>query len=65
MAMILRLLGDERSAIASRHMRMASIWAVASVVAGISLMVVGGSLYEESSRQVIWALDERLGSLAG
>jgi hypothetical protein len=56
MANIRRLLGDERSAIETRHASMASIFAGASVVVGIFLTVASGNLYEQSSQRVIWAL---------
>ena len=56
MAIVLRLLEDERSAIVTRHAAMASIVAGASVAVGIFLTVVGSSQYEQSSHRVIWAL---------
>jgi len=65
MAIVLHLLGDERSAVVTRHAAMASIFAGASVAAGIFLTVVGSNLYEQSSQRVIWALATGTGPLAG
>jgi hypothetical protein len=64
MAIVLRLLGDERSAIGTRHAAMASIFASVSVVAGIFLTIAGSNLYEQSSQRVIWALATGAGPLA-
>ena len=64
MAIVLRLLADERSVIVTRYAAMASMFAGASVAAGIFLTVVGNSLYEESSQRVIWALLTAAGPFA-
>ena len=63
MAKILRLLGDERSAIGMRHATLASIWAGASIIAGIFLIVASSNLHEQSSQRVIWALAAGAGPL--
>jgi hypothetical protein len=65
MASILRLVQDERSAIATRHARLASVYAGAGVVAGIFLTVAGNNLHLGASRRVLWALADSLGPLAG
>jgi hypothetical protein len=65
MASILRLLQDEQSAIAIRHARAASVYAGASVVVGIFLIVAGNSLHLGASRRTLWALADSLGPLAG
>ena len=64
MAIVLRLLGDERSAIVTRHAAMASIFAGVSVAAGIFLTVAGSALYEQSSQRVLWALATGVGPFA-
>jgi hypothetical protein len=43
---------------------MASIFAGASVAAGIFLTVLGSNLYEQSSQRVIWALAAGAGPFA-
>jgi Flp pilus assembly pilin Flp len=65
MASILRLLEDERSAIAIRHARLASLYAGAGVAAGIFLTVAGNTLHQGASQRVLWALADGLGPLAG
>ena len=64
MAIVLRLLGDERSAIVTRHAAVASIFAGASVALGIFLTVAGSALYEQSSQRVLWALAAGAGPFA-
>jgi len=64
MAIVLRLLRDERSAIVTRHAAIASMLAGASVAAGIFLTVVGNNAYEQSSQRVIWALASGAGPLS-
>jgi hypothetical protein len=56
MAAIGRILSDERSAIRTRHATIASIFAAASVAAGIFLMVAGNQLYEHTGQRLIWTL---------
>lgn len=51
-----RLLRDERSAIGMRHVRLASMLAAGSVVAGAFLILLAGQQYEQSGRRVLWAL---------
>ena len=63
MAIVFCLLKDQRSAIVMRHAAIASIFAGASIAAGIFLTVVGNE-YEQSNERVIWALASGAGPLS-
>ena len=58
MAAIRGVLCDECSAIRLRHAAIASVLAIASVGAGIFLIVASHQIYEQTSRRVLWALAE-------
>ncbi len=61
MAVIERLLRDERSAVGIRQAGLASALAAASVAAGIFLIMASSERYERASRSVIWAVIDGAG----
>ncbi len=58
MAAIRGILCDDGSTIRLRHAAIASVLAVASVGAGIFLLVASHQIYEQTSHRVLWALAE-------